>query len=425
MRSDRLLPLFMLFLGLGLLAGCGGGGGGGGGGSSPPPASSGPPVLTLAAVGSNVMTLTVNGSTCSAAFNARYPDKPCVAVTMCDANGNNCQTIDDILLDTGDYGFRIFQQALNEPILTALNDNAIKVNNETVYECIEYGDGSRVWGPVALATLNSTSPVQVPIQVIGSNTSDAKSGGGHACSDQLATVDDAGYNGSLGLGFFAQDCGAGCEASGNTLYWTCGGGGCSSPGIPLSSQVGNPVATLPVDNNGVFVSLPSVLTTGAVSVTGSVIFGINTESNNIPSPGVTAYGASSSTGYFTTTFNGVQYTQGFLDTGSNGIFVSYTGEPPSSNGFYTPPSALNLSATTTGAPNAPNTSPAIGFQIANATTLFASGNNVFSNLAGPLPGGLMFDWGLPFFLGRNVYIGIENTSSTINSVPVTGPFWAY
>ncbi len=55
------------------------------------------------------MTLTVNGSTCSAAFNAIYPNKPCVSVTICDSGGGNCQSIDDILLDTGDDGLRIFQ----------------------------------------------------------------------------------------------------------------------------------------------------------------------------------------------------------------------------------------------------------------------------------------------------------------------------
>ena len=162
------------------------------------------------------MTLTVNGSTCSAAFNAEYPDKPCVSVTICDGSGNNCQLIDDILLDTGDNGLRIFRQVLNAGLLSALE------NGSNPYECVEYGDGSTVWGQVATArvTLGSEAPVQVPIQVIGSLTSDAKSGGGHWCSGQLTTVNNAGYNGSLGLGVFAQDCGLACQNNPlNELYF--------------------------------------------------------------------------------------------------------------------------------------------------------------------------------------------------------------
>jgi hypothetical protein len=188
------------------------------------------------------------------------------------------------------------------------------------------------------------------------------------------------------------------------------------------NQVANPVASLASDNNGVIVQLPSVSSTGAASATGFVILGIGTQVNNVAS-GVTAYGANGSThfGYFTTTFNGVQYPTGFLDTGSNGIFVTYAGRPPTtSGGFYTPSCTLSLSATNTGASNAPNQG-VVPFQIADANTLAASGNNVFFNLGGTIPNG-EFDWGLPFFLGRNVYIGIEN-----KIVPglATGPFWAY
>ena len=421
MRSNRLLPLFMLFLGLGLLSACGGGGGGGGNSGSSSSSCSTPAAIALPngssvtqAPANNVMTLTVNGSTCSAAFNAEYPDKPCVSVTICDGSGNNCQLIDDILLDTGDNGLRIFRQVLNSGLLSALE------NGSNPYECVEYGDGSTVWGQVATArvTLGNEAPVPVPIQVIGSLTSDAKSGGGHWCTSQLTSVNNAGYNGSLGLGVFAQDCGLACQNNPlNQLYFTCNGVTCSEISMATNNQVANPVASLTTDKNGVIVSLPTVPSTGAASASGYVILGIGTQANNIPS-GVTAYGVNGSNhfGSFTTTFNG-GVDQGFLDTGSNGIFFTYS--TTTDNGFYTPSCTLSLSATNTGASNAPNTN-AVAFNIADADSLFASSNNVFSNLGGPIPND-QFDWGIPFFLGRNVYIGIEGTASSLAS----GPYWAY
>lgn len=72
-------------------------------------------------------------------------------------------------------------------------------------------------------------------------------------------------------------------------------------------------------------------------------------------------------------------------------------------------------------------SSTVTFGIANALTLFDSSNTAFNNLGGPNPanptlgfaGG--FDYGLPFFFGRNVYVAIENQSTPAGE----GPFWAY
>jgi hypothetical protein len=59
--------------------------------------------------------------------------------------------------------------------------------------------------------------------------------------------------------------------------------------------------------------------------------------------------------------------------------------------------------------------------IANAETEFTSSRQAFDNVAGPNPGS--FDWGMPFFFGRNIYTAIEGVPPP-SGVPA-GPFWAY
>jgi hypothetical protein len=60
----------------------------------------------------------------------------------------------------------------------------------------------------------------------------------------------------------------------------------------------------------------------------------------------------------------------------------------------------------------------VPFQIANTEQLVNTRNAVFNNLGGDFS---TFDWGLPFFLGRTVFVGIEEQSSSLG----TGPFFAF
>jgi hypothetical protein len=45
----------------------------------------------------------------------------------------------------------------------------------------------------------------------------------------------------------------------------------------------------------------------------------------------------------------------------------------------------------------------------------------FSNLGGPSPVSNSFDWGLPFFYGRNVFVAIEGQTTSAGM----GPFVAF
>ena len=397
MRSSKLLHFLLVLVLVAGHAACGGSESSSGGGT--PPA---PPVVS----GDNVLAITVNGSLCS---SNSYINKACVSVTICTPGTSTCQTIHDILLDTGDSGIRIFKQALRVSL------TQVTSGGNPVAECIHYADGSSVWGPVKVADviLGNEPVVQVPIQVIDSTFGTAPA----SCANAYQTPSEAGYNGSLGVSFFEQDCGTTCSTyADNGIYYTCSGTTCSQAAVPLSTQAQNPVALLPVDNNGVIVQLPSIPSGGSPSADGYLVLGIGTRSNNVPA-GVTAYPASAS-GNIITTFNGTDHT-GFIDTGSNGLFFPSSSLPDCAtySAWYCPSFTQDLSAANKGASGAP--SGVFSFQIANFETLYVTTtNNAFADIGGYY---VDFDLGLPFHYGRNVHIGIEGKASSLG----TGPYWAY
>ena len=321
--------------------------------------------------------------------------------------------IDDILLDTGSYGLRIFKQVLNVSLVQEIGGSG------SLAECVQFGDGSSDWGPVQTASiiLGNEPAVQVPIQVIDSTFGTPSV----ACRNADHGPTDAGFNGILGVGFFVQDCGPWCTThAGNGMYYSCSGINCTGTTVALSSQVQNPVALLPNDNNGLIVQLPGISPYGSPSVNGNLILGIGTQSNNTPS-GVSTY-AADQFGEFTTIFNNTSYNS-FIDSGSNGLFFPRpsSGVLPNcaspNSAWFCPLSITDLSATTEGASGSP--SGVVPFRIGNLMSLVSSSNNVFDDIGGKTTG--LFDWGLPFFLGRDVFVGFEGSPSSLG----IGPYWAY
>jgi hypothetical protein len=370
----------------------------------------------------NVQTITVNtGPTAGPPTNSPAINMPFTSVTVCvPGSTSNCQTINGVLVDTGSPGLRILSSVLtiSLPQQTGSGGNA-------VVECLPFVDGF-TWGPVQTAdlTIAGEHASGLPIQVIGSSTfSNIPTG----CSSNGAAEDDLaslGANGILGVGSFAQDCGSACTLTGPNnpgLYYACSSAGCQVTTESLATQVANPVSFFASDNNGVLIELPAV--TGAeTSISGSLIFGIGTQSNNALG-GATVYTIAPSTGNFTTRFNNTTYTDAsFLDTGSNAIYfldATTIGIPTCTDltFWYCPTSTQTLSATNQGANGASGT---FNFTVGNADTL--TGNltiGLADGLAGPNSGA--FDWGLPFFFGRHVFTAIENQ----NTPGGLGPYWAY
>jgi hypothetical protein len=235
------------------------------------------------------------------------------SVTVCvPGSTTQCQTISGILVDTGSSGLRILSSALTVPLPQQTGSGG-----SPIAECGEFID-SETWGPVQTAdiSLAGEKASSVPIQVIGSSGFSVPT----SCSDLGPVQDDLatlGMNGILGVGNFVQDCGEGCAQSGASnvgLYYACPSSGCVVTSEALSEQVSNPVASFATDNNGVIVELPAVSVT-ETSITGSLVFGIGTQSNN-GLGSATVYTLNPDTAAFTTTFKGQTLTDSsFIDTG--------------------------------------------------------------------------------------------------------------
>lgn len=347
-------------------------------------------------------------------------------VNVCAAGTSTCQAINDVLVDTGSFGLRLLSTALNSSLSGALASEK-DASGKTIVECAQFSDGI-TWGPVVTADVKIAGEVAsaIPVQIIGSPSFPDSSvpAGCKSAGPPEDSQSRLGTNGILGIGNFVQDCPAcapGASKNAN-FYYACSGSSCSVTTVGLAQQVQNPVASFSADNNGVVIELPAA-TSSATSLSGTLIFGIGTQTNNALGS-AHVYTIDPNTGNFSTTFNNHTYTNAsFLDTGSNAYFFldsTATGLatcPNPANGFYCPSSPANLSATNTGANNA---SGSISFTIANAQTLFSNTTAaVFPTLGGPLSG--LFDWGLPFFYGRNVYVAIAG-ASTPGGI---GPYWAY
>jgi len=384
--------------------------GGGSGGSLGVP----PPPVTIP--GSNVVDLVVGAGPTGNSVNALY-----TTVTVCvPGSATQCQTIDNVLVDTGSYGLRL----LAPPLTLSLGVMAAPDGNALV-ECTVFVDGFS-WGPVAAADIHiaGESASSVPVQLIGDSrfttvSSDCSSTGGTAEN----TVATFGANGVLGIGAFVTDC-PDCTVSAiPAFYYSCTATACVNSVAPLASQVQNPVPFFITDNNGTIIELPPVPAGGAAGVTGSLIFGIDTQSNN-QSGTQTVLALQTSgmnVGGVTTIYNGQILSASFIDSGSNALYFNDSSITPCASssfaGFYCPVTTGTYSATIQGA-NA--VSAPVTFEVADAETLPQS-FTAFPALAGTSSLTGSFDWGLPFFYNNRVATAIAGFTTSAG----TGPYVAF
>jgi hypothetical protein len=400
-----------------LLASCGGGGGG----SSATPTTGS---MANAPAGSNQVAVTVSSGLFGTAANI-----PSVSVTICQPGTNNCQTIDNIQVDTESFGLRLAGTAVSQVLGSLPYETS---GGSQLAECVQFGDGY-TWGSVRSAdvTIGGETASSLPIQIMGDMSSATEPASVQSQSNgcgmygEESTVSQLGVNGILGVGVALNDCGPDCSSATNSLYFACPGGA-NCTGVAVSSQaVANPVSRFASDNNGVNLTMQSIGALGAPTATGTLTFGIGTRANN--TMGASHVLASDGSGDFNASLQGVASAHGaFFDSGSNAYYFASTLSDCTgvADNFYCPPVGtpstfdVSVASFNNASPGAPG-GLSLTMTVDNGTELLTNGagggngNYAFDDLAGSGGGGLsgFVDLGLPFFYGRTVYYGYDFTGS--------------
>lgn len=209
---------------------------------------SGPSSSTTSSTANNTQAVEVNLGPANNNVNGIFTD-----VTIYVPKSATCQTIPNVLVDTGSEGLRL----LSSEVTLAL-PGVTDTNNDELRECVVYGYGSYNWGPVVTADIqlagekassvfvqliDSSNPTKYPVPNL------CTSGGG----PDENTVATLGTNGILGVGNFQQDCGGACTSASTDLppvHWLCPSSVCEVTTVLLADQQQNPVWMFPQDNNG-------------------------------------------------------------------------------------------------------------------------------------------------------------------------------
>ena len=392
----------------------------------------------------NVATIIVDGGPVPGVI---YANGSFATVTICQPGSTtNCVTVDHLLVDTGSEGLRVLQSELNGLTLTPITSSGLTLN-----DCAQFVDGSFLWGEVASADVHIAGETasNIPVHVVA-DPSGGFSSIPTACSNGNSSEDQdnqtaLGANGILGVGPEPTDCELGgvnyCDGSSGSVasvYFACP---CTSSSTavqtPDADQVTNPVVAFPTDKNGVIITFPTV-GAAATTVSGTLTFGINTQSNNTVPSAVTVYEMDTSDS-FKTTYDGMSLPQSFLDSGSNGYFIpdpnSLIAVCTDFTSFFCPSSNLTGQTATT-ASNVTSASGVVTFEIDNTDTLFSTypADAAFGNLGGPngttactgspgnYSGSCSFDWGLPFFYGRTNGVFTSIDGATVSGVSTPTPW---
>lgn len=350
-----------------------------------------------------------------------YTNAACVTVLICQAdNPDNCDSVDDILLDTGSSGLRVFGSLLTKTLAS------MEINGSAVAECVGFADGTGSWGPVKYANVklgSAATTEAIPIQVIDVNF--PTTGAGKAnCIGASTSPSDFSLNGIIGVGPLKTD-------AATVTYFTCSGTICHAVVPP--AYVTNPISKFaPGLNNGLTLTFAALPDEGATGADGYGIFGVATSAANTPKSTVSTFEIKASSPIPINVFSTFHETTlpSFLDTGSQFFYFEdyFLPKCPGTNAFCPDNITAELAQMNGNDGNDIVSSAYINFNIGNAMQLIDSGNTAFSNIGYVFPGFNNIDWGMPFYFGRTVYTVFAGESVVINGVQMPASdrgYWIY
>lgn len=354
----------------------------------------------------------------------RVVNFPLVSVTICKPGSSaktSCATIDNVLLDTGSFGLRLYASVIPRATLAALPIQTDSGSGKNVAACAQFGSGY-TWGSLRNADvrLGGEVAVSVPIQVMSDPAIVSRAPDSCEYHSALDSWRALGANGILGVGVSRYDCGARCAGStARTGYYYTNTSPPTAIVMPLVNQVTNPVSLFQVNNNGVIVDMPAIPGDGATRAAGTVTFGIDTQTNNLlAGSGATVFGTDR-WGNFAGSHGGATAVSAIIDSGSNALFFEDPTIPQfAETTFYAPTSALTRSVVLSSGSNGLATT--VNLDIGDASLLAASKNYAFSNLGAYTKQAISL--GMPFFYGRRVFSGIDGMTSNGGG---TGPYVAF
>lgn len=202
-----------------------------------------------------------------------------ISVTLCkDSTGVRCETIDNIILDTGSFGLKINRSALTESFITTLSK--VKLNDDQmIYACNTFGSGY-VFASEYYASLNLANSYtnNVVVQII-ENSPTAEIPDSCLAKGPFDDFSNFGANGIIGVNpalTLANDSILMYKKNIKGIYESLTFAEESQ--IPILNQ--NPLTSFKNNNNGFVISIPQVIQNTNTNVIGEMVLGINTAQNN-------------------------------------------------------------------------------------------------------------------------------------------------
>ncbi len=340
-----------------------------------------------------------------------------VSVTVCVPGTATCQTISDIMVDTGSVGLRLQSSAL--PVGFALPVKRLPDGSQLA-ECELFGGGD-AWGMVSQADvqIGGAKAANMPVQVIGSDATRQPT----SCPSGSSTS-----NGTLGIGIADTDCSGNCtmpayykDIGQVYRFFSCSDTACTGikGNIDSALQLPNPTAMLDGGiYNGAVLDLPAVPGDATDQVIGTLTFGVNTASNNKMTSAEVA--SLDSSGYITTTFNGTSFPSSYIDSGTETYSIATDSfalcNPLKPHGAFCVSSPATSNATITGTDGANHS---VDFKIGMYPVSGVS--DVAANYGSSTSPN--FVWGAPFFFGKRV--ALVRRTQTAPGITQASPFYAW